>query len=427
MPPVVSASWSPTTQFPVHRRYRIPRLWQLNLLWILLVFSVVAWRQGTLFTGGLDQVVVLKALLQTAVLCWAILLWMWSETRQPVGARSIALLAIVLALSVIGAMADGNFLASSIIAVRVAMLAVTVLFIMRVYPAHEVLLAMCVGLSAVGIISSGTGLVLGGGGRLAGGIPPLSPNEIALLAGVPALVLFHQALRAQVRWWHVGMLVVLSAILLLSESRTALIAAACTAAGMLLMLRRIPLQTVVAALAALPLVFYLVFLTPVLQNLMAREDSASVMTLNSRTISWSVVLNLPNDSWQRWIGAGLSQKTIAVEGQYWDEQVFDSSWISLLAQTGIIGTLLVALWVLLTVFAALRSERLRSLLLPLLAFVIIRSVMENGLVDAGALFLIFMVLALMMEPASKRAALDWDHAAPLQRNRVKDPPVAMGN
>ncbi|KSU67678.1 hypothetical protein AS038_00800 [Arthrobacter sp. NIO-1057] len=411
----------------MHRRYRIPRLWQLNLLWILLVFSVVAWRQGTLFTGGLDQVVVLKALLQTAVLCWAILLWMWSETRQPVGARSIALLAIVLALSVIGAMADGNFLASSIIAVRVAMLAVTVLFIMRVYPAHEVLLAMCVGLSAVGIISSGTGLVLGGGGRLAGGIPPLSPNEIALLAGVPALVLFHQALRAQVRWWHVGMLVVLSAILLLSESRTALIAAACTAAGMLLMLRRIPLQTVVAALAALPLVFYLVFLTPVLQNLMAREDSASVMTLNSRTISWSVVLNLPNDSWQRWIGAGLSQKTIAVEGQYWDEQVFDSSWISLLAQTGIIGTLLVALWVLLTVFAALRSERLRSLLLPLLAFVIIRSVMENGLVDAGALFLIFMVLALMMEPASKRAALDWDHAAPLQRNRVKDPPVAMGN
>ncbi|MFJ2471095.1 O-antigen ligase family protein [Glutamicibacter sp. NPDC087583] len=430
MPPAVSASWTPAEQIPVPRRYRVPRLWQLNLLWILMVFSVVAWRQGTLFTGGLDLVVVLKALLQGAVLCWAILLWMWSGARQPVGVRSIALLAPVLALSVIGAMAEGNVMASAIIAIRVAMLAATVLFIMRVFPAHQVLLAMCVGLAAVGILSAGTGLALGGGGRLTGGIPPLSPNEIALLSGIPALVLFHQSLRAHVRWWHVGMLVLLSAILLLSESRTALIAAACTAAGMLLMLRRIPLQTIVAALAALPLVFYLAFLTPVLQNLMAREDSASVMTLNSRTISWSVVLNLPNDSWQRWIGAGLSQKTIAVEGQYWDEQVFDSSWISLLAQTGIIGTLLVAFWVLLTVFAALRSSRLRSLLFPLLAFVIIRSVMENGLVDAGALFLIFLVFALMLEPASSRAALDWEHAAPLQRKQPPeppDPPVAMGN
>ena len=75
MPPAVSASWTPAEQIPVPRRYRVPRLWQLNLLWILMVFSVVAWRQGTLFTGGLDLVVVLKALLQGAVLCWAILLW----------------------------------------------------------------------------------------------------------------------------------------------------------------------------------------------------------------------------------------------------------------------------------------------------------------------------------------------------------------
>lgn len=415
MQPLVSAAWAPVEHVPVHNTEHVPRQWQLTTMWILLVFSVVAWRQGSLFTGGLDMVVVLKALLQSGVLCWSVLLWLWSDTRHPVGVRSFLFLGPALALSIIGAMAEGNLMASAIIAIRVAMLALTVLFIMRVFPAQRVLLSLCIGLATVGIISAGSGLVLGGGGRLSGGIPPLSPNEIALLSGIPALVLFHQALRAQVKWWHVAMLVVLSGILLLSESRTALIAAAATAAAMLLMLRRIPIQTIVAALVTVPVAFYLVFLTPVIQGLMAREDSASVLTLNSRTISWSVVLNLPNDSWQRWIGAGMSQKTIAVEGQYWDEQVFDSSWISLLAQTGVIGTALVAMWVLMTIYSALRSRKLRSLLFPLLAFVVIRSVMENGLVDAGALFLIFMVFALMLEPASARAAFDWENSSPLKR------------
>lgn len=417
MKPLVSPAWKPGGARIIPTSKKVPRQWQLTLLWLILVFSVVAWRQGSLFTGGLDPVVIVKALLQSAALGWSVLLWMWSDARQPVGIRSFLLLVPVLSLSVIGAMAEGNLLASAVIAIRILMLALSVLFIMRVFPAEKVMISLCIALSIVAVVSSATGLVMGGGGRLSGGIPPLSPNEIALLAGIPALVLFHQALRAQLRWWHAFILVTMTAILLMSESRTALIAAALTAAGMVLLLRRLPMQTVVSALVLLPVIFYLVFLTPLIQNMMSREDSASIMTLNSRTISWSVVLNLPNDSWQRWIGAGLSQKTIAVEGQYWDEQVFDSSWISLLAQTGLVGSVLVAIWVFLTIIAAIKCSRLRSLLLPLLAFVVIRSVMENGLVDAGALFLIFIVISLMLEPASVHVAYDWDNTSPLEKSR----------
>lgn len=415
MQPRISPAWpvGQTAVLPAVER-KTPAHWQLNVLWILLVFSVVAWRQGTLFSGSLDIVVVLKALLQTLVLGWAAVLWMAGGPRQPVGVRSLLLLAPVLLLSVVGALAVGNLVASAIIAVRIGMLALTVLLIMRVFPAQQVLLSLCTSLALVGALSAGSGLLLGGDGRLSGGIPPLSPNEIALLSGVPALVLFHQALRAKVRWPHVVLLVCFTAILLISESRTALIAASVSAGMMLLMLRRVPVQTIVSALLTLPVVFYLVFLTPVIQQFIDRGDSASVMTLNSRTISWSVVLGLPNDSWQRWIGAGLSQKSIAVQGQYWDEQVFDSSWISLLAQAGVFGTALVALWVVFTVFSALKSKKLRSLLVPLLAFIVIRSAMENGLVDAGALFLIFLVFALMVEPAARAAAFDWEKEAPLR-------------
>ena len=419
MQPRISANWpvSKTTVF-ASPQPSTPANWQLHVLWILLVFSVVAWRQGSLFTGSLDIVVVLKALLQSLVLGWAAVLWLNRGPRQPVGVRSFLFLAPVLLLSVVGALAVGNLMASTIIALRIGMLTITVLFIMRVFPAEQVLLSLCTALGLVGALSAGSGLVLGGDGRLSGGIPPLSPNEIALLSGVPALVLFHQALRAKVRWPHVILLLSFTMILLISESRTALIAAAVSAGMMLLMLRKVPVQTIVSALLTLPVMFYLVFLTPFVQQFIDRGDSASVMTLNSRTISWSVVLGLPNDSWQRWIGAGLSQKSIAVQGQYWDEQVFDSSWISLLAQTGVIGTALVALWVVLTVFSALKCHRLRSLLLPLLAFILIRSAMENGLVDAGALFLIFLVFALMIEPAARIAAFDWDKEAPLRPDKV---------
>ncbi|WP_159611321.1 O-antigen ligase family protein [Glutamicibacter sp. JC586] len=413
---MISPPWEPRLHRRGRRTQRIPRQWQLTLMWILLVFSVVAWRQGALFTGGVDSVVILKALLQSSILCWVVLLNLWSSERQLVGVRSIMLVAPTLALSIVGALAEGNLMASAIIAIRMTMLATTILLIMRIFPAEQVVSSLCIGMATVGMVSAISGLALGGAaGRLSGGIPPLSPNEIALLSGFPALVLFHQALRAQVRWWHIVALGVLSGILLLSESRTALFAAAVAAVMMLLMLRKLPVQTIVAGLITLPIASYLIFATSIIQHMMAREDSASVMTLNSRTISWSVVLNLPIDSWQRWIGAGMSQKTIAVQGQYWDEQVFDSSWISLLAQTGIIGTALIGIWVIATIHSAITSKKLRSLLLPLIAFLLIRSVMENGLLDAGALFLSFLVIALMLEPVSKSEAFDWDNSSLLKQ------------
>ncbi|MHA7242839.1 O-antigen ligase family protein [Paeniglutamicibacter antarcticus] len=377
-------------------------------IWIVTVSCVVAWRQGAFYTGGLDPVVIIKALLQAGAMCWALTICLVYKNKYPVGAKSLGSLLAILAVSVVGALAEGNLSASAVIAVRVMMMALTAMLLMSRYSAQRVLLGLCTALALVGIFSAVTGLALGGEGRLAGGIPPLSPNEIALLTGVPALVLLHEALRARVHWWHIIALIVLAGGLLLSESRTALIGAACAAGLMVLLMRRLPIQTVSAALLLAPGLFFVVFFTPVVQSIVTREDSASFLTLNSRTISWSVVLNLPMDSWQRWIGEGLSMKTIAVEGQYWDEQVFDSSWISLLAQTGVIGAAIALFWVLSCVFAALKSKKLRSLFIPLLAFVLVRSTMENGLIDAGVTFLVFFTLSLSLEPPSRSVGCDWD-------------------
>src|SRR5690606_42051061 len=59
------------------------------------------------------------------------------------------------------------------------------------------------------------------------------------------------------------------------------------------------------------------------------------------------------------------------------------SWISLLAQSGIIGTVIAAVWIAGVVFRAMKTAKARTLYLPLLAFILVRSFMENGLIDAG--------------------------------------------
>lgn len=391
-----------------------PGIFHLIGISLLSVGCVVAWRQGAFFTGGLDPVVVLKALMQSAALGWAWLVAKQYPVKFPLGIRSLNFLALILLISVLGSFSSGNVMASVVIAVRVFMMAITIVYVMRSFSAAQTLIALSWCLAVVGVLSSASGLALGGGTRLSGGIPPLSPNEIALLVGVPALVLLHECLRARVHWWHVVMLLMLAGLLVLSESRTALIGAAAAAGIMLLLVRRFPLQTVIIGLLGLPVLLYLALLTPVLQNVIFREDSASLLTLNSRTISWSVVLSYPLDSWERWVGSGLSMKTIEVDGQFWDEQVFDSSWISLLAQSGIIGTLVAFIWVLSCVVMALKTAKLRTLFLPLLTFVLVRSFMENGLIDAGAMFLVFFILSLSLERPSIAQSLDWQYAGSLK-------------
>lgn len=384
-----------------------PKAWHLAAIALLCVGCVVAWRQGAFYSGGVDPVVALKALMQSAALAWAWVLAKKHGLARPLGIRSLNYLLMILSVSLIGAVAAGDVMASAVIAIRVIMMALTLMLVMRSYSAEPTLLALALAMAIVGVLSAGTGLALGGGARLSGGIPPLSPNEIALLAGVPALLLLHEGIRARVHWWHLALLVMLAGMLLLSESRTALIGAAAASGLMLILVRHIPLQTVIAALVAFPLLTYALLMTPILQNLMAREDSASLLTLNSRTISWSAVLNLPWDSWQRWVGTGLSTKTIPVEGQYWEEQVFDSSWISLLAQSGIIGIVIAAVWIAGVVFRAMKTAKARTLYLPLLAFILVRSFMENGLIDAGVMFLAFFAISLNLERPSAQLSIDW--------------------
>ena len=168
----------------------------------------------------------------------------------------------------------------------------------------------------------------------------------------------------------------------------------------LLQVRKPPIVVAAAVITAVPVVFAATAYTPTVTNMLNREDSASLLTLNSRTISWEAVLEIPFNTWERWLGGGLSVKQITVIGQYWDDQVFDSSWISTLAQAGVVGLILLALWTARTLWDSLRTPHLGSLTNAALLFILIRSVTENGLVDASVDFVVFFALSVLLEKPS---------------------------
>lgn len=396
-------------------------------IWAMLVVSTVAWRQGSLYEGGLDPVVVLKAGIQVCALAWAVVLNLGAGRRQPLPAGSLAILSLLVLISCVGGFAAGNTVPSLVIAVRILMLAATVALMFRAFTAQANLLALLTTMGGIGLLSAASGLVSGVDGRLSGGIPPLSPNEIALLVGAPALALLHEMVRDRLRLRGMMAFIVLATVLALSESRSALVAAVLGVCLIVVQIRRLPLRVVAAIAVLVPLAFAVLAYTPLLRSLVFRADSASLSTLNSRTISWNAVLDIPLATWERWIGTGLSTKEIAVSGQYWDMQVFDSSWFSVLAQAGAVGTAILLLWVAWALVAAVRRGRVRTLTLGLLAFLLVRSILENGLVDASAAFLLFFSISLVLERPVYAVLPSWDEQSPLGPQPLRTPADVVGS
>jgi O-antigen ligase len=109
-------------------------------------------------------------------------------------------------------------------------------------------------------------------------------------------------------------------------------------------------------------------------------------------------------TWKRWFGGGLPMKHIPVSGQYWQTQLLDSSWISALVQTGLVGLALTAVWVLATLASAFRTPRpWRPLWVGLVVFIGLRSLLESGLFDASTSFIVFAIVSLVTERATRTA------------------------
>lgn len=380
------------------------RSWLLLLCtWLLVIASIVTWRRGVIFDGGFDLVVVGKAGVAALALGVSAILYLTSTSRRTVGGVSVTLVAFIIAISAIGALAGGNPVPTAVLVVRMAILAATIMLLVSAHNSRTILTTLLTAMAGVGLLSAATGfLTETSDDRLFGGIPPLQPNELAALI-LPPLVSVVYLITAQgLNWWNGPTGCLLLWIVYETGSRTGLAVGAAAAVLVLVCAPSVSRTMAVLATLAIPVAFSVVAFTDLLVATFARgEDETRLLTLNSRTVAWDAVLQTPVDTWRWWIGAGLALKVVPVAAQYRDEQVLDSSWISAIAQSGAIGTLLLGIWVLLTVKNALRRTKLRPIVLPLVALVLVRSLLENGLIESSVTFMLFFTLALLSESGTE--------------------------
>lgn len=377
---------------------RMPR--QLLVVWVLVIVSLLAWRSGVYYSGGIDPIVMAKALLGSMALGLALHAYSSRASEWLLGSRSLFLTAAYCVVTVLGGWAAGDLLPSAILAARVMMVAVTVALCVATFGVRDSLRSGVAALSGIGIVCGLSGVSsLAHGERLSGTVIPLNPNQLALLLGPATIWLVWRLTRSRVHLLrNAGLLTLLLGMTWLTGSRTGLIALALGVIVVIVRAPRLPLGGFIALALATPVAFYVVAFTPILDTYIHRNGTGKVTTLNSRTVAWSAAFNQPLDFWQHWFGGGLVVKTVAVSGTYWDTQVLDSSWVSAFVQGGLFGTLLMGLWVVTAfVTAAAAPARFRALIVALMVYAVVRSTLENGLIDTYVLFLTMLIPAMSGE------------------------------
>lgn len=374
----------------------------LRLVALLLVVGAVGWRRGEYFSGALDPVVVAKAAVSLVALALALLLAQ-AVPRRPLGTGSLWWLGILLGSSAFGALTAGNLPAGGVVAVRVAVLAATTFFLLRAAPAVQVLTGVAWACGVVAAVASLTGISsFLDEGRLAGGIPAIDPNDLALLAGVAVVLLVWRLVQDDVSAPAVVAALFFLGVVWVTGSRTGLLMLVLAVLVMAAHIRRPRVGLVVAGLVLGAAGVVAVTVTGAITGFAARGgDGAS--TLDSRFIAWRASLTWAQSNWQEVFGGGLSVKIIRVQGQFWTTQPLDSSWVSLLVQAGILGVVTAAAWVLWVLRGVRRAPRPhRVFFLGLLVFLLGRSVLESGLFDATPAFLLFLAVSLLAEGGTRQ-------------------------
>jgi hypothetical protein len=365
-------------------------------VFLILVGGTIPWQSKSYFEGALDPIALAKAVLCLFALGCAVLIGFRRPTRE-LRAGPLILLLLYLACSVVGAWSTGYLIPSMIIVIRVLLLAVTVVLLSRVFEGSVLLGSLIAALGTFAIIGAVTGIgSLATKGRLAGGLPPLHPNELASTCAVIVLWCLWKVLAGQDTWFHLASIAVALGIMVATASRTPWIAMGVAALFLMFHARSIRVRNLVVGLAAMPIAWWLLSGTDLVRNLLFRGDEASnVTTLSNRTIAWHAALAPKSSAWLTWFGGGLQLKRINVPGQYWNQQILDSSWISALVQAGFIGLFICGALVLFSMVGTVRSPaQLRALPLALLSYLSLRGFLESGLFDASTAFLLFLTAAL---------------------------------
>jgi hypothetical protein len=237
------------------------------------------------------------------------------------------------------------------------------------------------------------------GGRLSGVIWPVPATEVghyaAMVFGLVVVMWFCGLASGRVTLFAV---VFAGAILVLSHTRTALVAAvaAILVAGLSLIVAKRRVRKLFAVVSAFA-VFAIVTLSSFITTWLARgEGTKELFNLTGRTATWSLVVTYPRNLFQVIFGFGLSNSSF-------NGLPIDSNWLASYDEQGLFGVIIcviILLFLFIMAYFQPRSPR-RALALFLVTYCLIASFTETGFTDVSAYMLELTLCASLLVPLTE--------------------------
>jgi hypothetical protein len=262
----------------------------------------------------------------------------------------------------------------------------------------QCLVAVC-GLVVVGFVVSPSGATQLNG-RLGGYIWPIPATQVghysAVMVGIVAVLWMAGSLRGKTA------LLLAScgfAILLLTQTRTAMLGLAVGLAGAMLCLFVTHVRVRRVAIVLLVVVpLGLALFAPAASDWFDRgQSSQEIGNLTGRTKVWDQIVAEPRPTLDRWLGSGLSNKSFG-------GLAIDNSWLAIYLDEGLIGDLIAGLTLVSLFLVAMFRPRspATALAIFLVLYCAIASITETGLGDVSPYLLDLTVAAsLLAAPVTK--------------------------
>jgi hypothetical protein len=385
---------------------------RVGLAWGLLVFNVLTYYPAT-WDGQPLAVpipsVIGKGLTQAAMPA-ALLVALTVNRRIRVRpSLFLCLVSLLVAEALLTSMQAENF-GTIYRTFRLLGFVVTLWLLSPWWGRRDLLLVRCHLIVICGILSSvvvGFFLLPGAAmdqGRLAGVLWSIPPTQVAHFAavtvGLVAVLWLCGLASGRIA---LSIVVPATAILLLSHTRTALVAmlAGLLVAGLSLFIARARVRKLFAA-ASILVSIGAVTLSGVVTTWLARGENTQDLTkLTGRTDVWDGVLNIPRNKFQVTFGFGLTNKSF-------NGLPIDSNWLASYLDQGLFGVAICALMLLFLLVTAYFQPRgvQRALALFLVSYCLVASLTETGFTDATTYLLELTLAASLLTPmaVSRRAA-----------------------
>jgi hypothetical protein len=394
---------SVTTPGPAEARERSVRR-RVGIAWGLLVLDVLTFYPGGSFLP--IPSVMGKALTQGA-LPLALLVAMTVNRRVIVRPNVFLCLVCLLVVETFVSSLQTPHLGPMYRTFRFAEFVVALWLLTPWWGRRDLLLVRChlMALSAVlGTVVLGLLVAPGhalGGGRLSGVLWAIPPTQVAHYAAVTTGLVVVLWLSGYLRG-RVALLVVVvgGTMLILTHTRTALIAMVCgiLVAGLSLIVAKARVRKFFAV-ASVMVSISIITLSGFITTWLARGEGTHQLTeLTGRTKVWGPLLAFPRDKFQEIFGFGLSNSSF-------NGLPIDSNWLASYQEQGLFGVTVCAVMLLFLLVAAyfqLRGVQ-RALGLFLVAYCLVASFTEVGFTDASTYLLeLALAASLLVSPVAAR-------------------------